>query len=88
MYIRRLLYNPYSSIIISMILGFGLATLFRKSCSLRGCYEFRGPPMDKIKGKTFKMDNKCYQYDYQHQSCKAGNSKIINFANNIPNDSH
>ena len=72
MYIRRLLYNPYSSLIISMILGFGLATLFRKGCSMRGCYQFRGPPMKEIEGKTFKMNNKCYQYEYQHQTCKKG----------------
>ena len=81
MYIRRLLYNPYSSIIISMILGFGLATLFRKSCSLRGCYVFKGPNMDNIEGKTFEMGEKCYQYDYQHQPCKGSNAKIIDFTN-------
>ena len=81
MYIRRLLYNPYSSIIISMILGFGLATLFRKSCSLRGCYEFKGPPMNKIEGKTFKMNEKCFEYTYQHKSCNGSGSKIIDFEN-------
>lgn len=80
MYIRRLLYNPYSSIIISMILGFGLATLFRKSCSLRGCYVFKGPSMEKIEGETFEMNDKCYQYDYQHQSCSGGNAKIVDFS--------
>lgn len=79
MYIRRLLYNPYSSIIISIILGFGLATLFRKSCSLRGCYVFKGPPMSKIEGTTFKMNGKCYEYEYEHSSCKRGGSKVINF---------
>ena len=81
MYIRRLLYNPYSSIIISMLLGFGVATLFRKSCSLRGCYVFKGPPIDKIEGNTFQMDNKCYKYNYNHHKCGGTNSKIINFAN-------
>ena len=79
MYIRRLLYNPYSSIIISMILGFGLATLYRKSCSLRGCYEFKGPSMEKIEGKIFKMNDKCYEYAYQHKSCSASASKVIDF---------
>jgi hypothetical protein len=80
MNIRRLLYNPYSSIVISVILGFGLATLFRKSCSLRGCYVFKGPSMENIEGKTFQMGNKCYQYDYQHQPCNVGHTKIIEFA--------
>lgn len=80
MYVRRLLYNPYSSMIISIILGFGLATLFRKTCTLRGCYQFRGPPMEDIEGKTFKMNDKCYKYDYHQQSCKGASAKIIDFA--------
>jgi hypothetical protein len=81
MYIRRILYNPYSSIIISIVLGFGLATLFRKSCSAKGCYVFKGPPMDKIDGKTFKMGDKCYKYNYAQQSCKSDNTnkKVIDF---------
>jgi hypothetical protein len=80
MYIRRLLYNQYSGILISMILGFGLATLFRKTCSIRGCYVFKGPSMDKIEGQTFKTDGKCYKYGYQHKSCNNTNSKIIGFS--------
>tara|TARA_B110000858_G_C17583004_1_gene372073 strand:+ start:194 stop:418 length:225 start_codon:yes stop_codon:yes gene_type:complete len=66
--------------IISIILGFGLATLFRKTCTLRGCYQFRGPPMEDIEGKTFKMNDKCYKYDYHQQSCKGASAKIIDFA--------
>lgn len=80
MYIRRLLYNPYSNIIISILLGFGLATLFRRSCSVRGCYVFKGPPMDKIEGQTFQMNDKCYTFDYNHKSCKNTNAKIIDFS--------
>jgi len=75
MYIRRLLYNPYSPIIISILLGFGLATLFR----LKAVHEFKGPSLDKIEGKTFKMNEKCYEYAYQHQSCKTGGAKVIDF---------
>jgi len=87
MYIRRLLYNPYSSMIISVILGFGLATLFRKTCTLRGCYQFRGPPMEDIEGKTFKMNDKCYKYDYHQQSCKGASAKIIDFATPVDENS-
>jgi len=80
MYIRRLLYNPYSSIIISMLLGFGLATLFRKSCSLKGCYVFKGPPINNIEGQTFQTGDKCYTYKYSHHNCNENSRKIINFA--------
>ena len=75
-----MLYNPYSSVIISMILGFGLATLFRKTCSIRGCYVFKGPPIKKIEGQTFQIDDKCYKYRYQNKTCNGSNAKIIGFA--------
>lgn len=68
---------------ISIIIGFGLATLFRKTCSLRSCYTFKGPPLNKIDGKTFKSGDKCYKYNYEHQSCKNTNRKIIDFSTPI-----
>lgn len=36
--------------------------------------------MEKIEGETFEMNDKCYQYDYQHQSCSSGNAKIVDFS--------
>ena len=77
MNIRRLLYNPYSSIVISVILGFGLATLFRQSCNLRDVFVFS---LSKIENKTFEMNEKCYTYTAKHKSCKHSNAKIIDFA--------
>jgi len=49
MYIRRLIYTPAGNIMISILLGLGLATLFRKSCKNRNCLVFQAPPIDKIK---------------------------------------
>ena len=56
--IKRLLYTPVSKYIISIVLGFGLATLFRKVCKDRNCMKFQGPSIDKIKGQIFKYNNK------------------------------
>lgn len=55
-------------IIISLILGLGLSTLFRKSCHVEGsidCVEiqYTGTDPNKIQKKTFKYsNNKCYKY--------------------------
>ena len=78
--IRRLLYSPRSPIIISIIIGFGLATIFRKTCSLRGCYVFKGPSLSKVENKVFQMGEKCYTYKPHHTSCKTIQSKVIDFA--------
>ena len=51
MHIRRLIYNPAAPYIFSMILGFGLATLFRKVCNERNCLKFEAPPLQKINNR-------------------------------------
>ena len=78
MYIRRLIYTPAGNIMISILLGLGLATLFRKSCKNRNCLVFQAPPIDKIKNQVFKFDGKCYTFDEHAQKCDP-NKKIIKF---------
>ena len=48
MNIKRLLYGDVSKIFISVLLGLGLATLFRKVCKDRDCIIFRAPHLNKI----------------------------------------
>ena len=78
MNIKRLLYSKYSNIIISIILGLGLSTLFRKACNSRNCLVFRAPPFDKIVGKTFKHDDKCYSYKPSTVTCDPL-KKVVEF---------
>jgi hypothetical protein len=79
MYIRRLIYSEFGSIVMSIILGLGLATLFRKVCKDRNCMRFQGPSINKIKGQIFKYQNKCYSYEPNITKCN-NNRKIIPFA--------
>ena len=78
MYIRRLIYTPAGNIMISILLGLGLATLFRKSCKNRNCLVFQAPSIDKIKNQVFKFDGKCYTFDEKDEKC-VSNKKIIKF---------
>lgn len=64
--------------IISIILGIGLASLFRKSCEGRSCMVFRGPSIDEIRKNTFKYDNKCYLFKETAVKCGSMN-KQVNF---------
>ena len=59
--LRRLIYSEAGRYIISMLLGLGLATIFRKVCNERNCIIFRGPPLSKVKEQVFKYNNKCYK---------------------------
>ena len=76
---KRLLYSPLGQIFISMLLGFGIATLFRKACNKRNCLVFQAAPLNKIKGQVFKYDNKCYKFTPKAESCNKG-KKTVEFA--------
>jgi hypothetical protein len=78
--VKRLLYTPVSKYIISIVLGFGLATLFRKVCKDRNCMIFKAPNIKHIQNQIFKYGNKCYKFEPNPRSCKNVNKKIIPFA--------
>jgi len=80
MYLRRLIYSDVGRIIISILLGLGLATLFRKVCNDRNCIIFKAPNIEKIKNQIFKFDNKCYKFSEKIEKCDDKRKKIIPFA--------
>jgi len=56
---------------MSALLGFGLATLFRTVCKGKNCIVFKAPPMDEIKDKVYKHENKCYKFTTVTTKCDA-----------------
>ena len=76
---KRLLYSPLGQTFISILLGFGIATLFRKACNKRNCLVFQAAPLSKIKGQVFKYDNKCYKFTPKAESCN-NDKKTVEFA--------
>ena len=73
---KRLLHTKIGVIFISIILGFGLATLFRKVCTDKNCIRFKGPVISDVVGKTYKHGEKCYNYEIYPTTCNS-NKKII-----------
>ena len=67
--LKTLINSSKGKIILSIILGFGIATLFRESCKNRNCLVFRAPSMKKVKGKIFSYNDKCYSYNEKHTTC-------------------
>ena len=65
---------------ISIILGLGLASLFRKSCEKRNCLLFQAPSLDEVKNNIYKHDGKCYKFKEQSVKCKPKTHKIVDFA--------
>ena len=56
---------------MSIILGIGLASLFRKMCKGRHCQTVYAAPADKFEGKTFTTVDGCVQYTLASTQCPA-----------------
>lgn len=66
---RRLLNTPTGRNIVSILLGIGLATIFRRACTDKNCIVFNGPIISEVEGKTFKHGDKCYKYSTVSEKC-------------------
>lgn len=55
--------------IMSILLGLGLATLFRKVCKGKNCVIYHAPPIEEINDKIFKHGNKCYKFSPINTKC-------------------
>ena len=79
MNIKKIINGKYSSYIFAVILGFGLATLFRKACNGRNCIIHKAAPIDIIKDKVFKYNDKCYKFKESAETCNS-NKEILDIA--------
>ena len=62
MFLSNIMNDPVGRIIISVLLGLGLASIFRKVCSGNSCVIVKGPSMDEIKRFYYKIEEDCYKY--------------------------
>ena len=61
-HLGKFVHTQTGKYIMSIILGFGLATFFRAICKGNHCIEFHAPPLEEIENKIYKYDNKCYKF--------------------------
>lgn len=75
---NKLLHTKYGQIMISIILGFGLASIFRKACTDRKCMTFKAPTVQKINDTKYKYNNKCFTFKENIVKCDKS-KQIIDF---------
>jgi len=68
----KFVYTKTGKIIMSIILGLGLASLFRKVCKNYNCIQLYAAPLKQIEGKIFQVGNKCVKYSYKTAKCEDG----------------
>lgn len=77
--LHNLLHTPRGQIVLSIILGLGLATIFRRVCKGNDCFSFIGPEQNNLRDKIFKFnsdnDNNDDCYILKEELVKCDNNK-------------
>lgn len=69
MHLDKFIHSPAGKYLMSILLGLGLATLFRKVCKGTQCKILKAPPMEEIDGQIYKFDGKCYEMSMNPITC-------------------
>jgi hypothetical protein len=79
MYLDKFVHSNTGRVIMSIILGIGLATFFRAVCKGKKCRIIAAPPIEDIEDQTYKFDNKCYTFEKVPMNC-TNNKKTVKIA--------
>lgn len=71
----RLLHTDGGQVFISIILGFGLAALFKRVCKGNNCIVIKAPPMEEVIKNTYTIDGECFRYKAIPTKCVESTDK-------------
>ena len=74
---KRLLHSNEGKVLISIFIGLGLASLFRKVCNDKNCIDFKGPVLQDFEDQVYKHNGKCYKYTVESSSCVPNKKTIV-----------
>lgn len=74
--VQKLLHTKNGQMFISILLGLGLASLFRMTCKDKNCMIFKHAGVDKIDNKVYKSGNRCYKYKVEQGVCDPEKKKL------------
>lgn len=69
MNLLNIVQTKFGKYVISIMLGLGLASLFRKNCTHKKCLVFVPPDMETIKDDIYSYNGKCYKYKSSAVKC-------------------
>lgn len=69
--LKKLLSNEFGRIVVSCILGLGLASLFKKVCVDDNCLIIKTDPNWNSENKIFQQNSKCFKFKRQEAKCNS-----------------
>ena len=76
MYLDKFVHSHTGKIIMSLLLGVGLATFFRSVCKGKQCRIIEAPPMEEIEDQTYRFDGKCYKLEKNAIKCDTRKNTV------------
>ena len=77
MHLDKFMNTQQGKYLMSILLGLGLATLFRTVCKGTRCKIMKAPPMEEIDGQIYKYDGKCYEMKTNSITCDSKRKTLI-----------
>lgn len=72
-HLGKFLHTKSGKLIMSIILGFGFASLFRRVCKDLNCTDLYAVPMQQLEQKIYQLGNQCVKFNYKATQCAAPN---------------
>lgn len=69
MFVTKIMEDKLGSIVISVVLGLGLAALFRKACKDGNCIIIKSPKLEETEKYYYKIKDDCFKYTPQVVPC-------------------
>jgi hypothetical protein len=76
MHLERFVHSSTGRIIMSILLGIGLATLFRTVCKGKKCRIVTAPPIEELDDQIYKFDEKCYKLERNAIECDKSRQTV------------
>ena len=76
MYLDKFVHSYTGKIIMSILLGIGLATFFRAVCKGKNCKIISAPPLNEIQDQVYKFDDKCYKMEMNPIKCSNNRNTV------------
>lgn len=70
--------EPWLAGIISFLIGFGIAAMFRPLCNGAECIVVNGPPVKEVVDKVYQMGAKCVEFTTEVVDCpRTGEGEVV-----------
>ena len=79
MHLEKFVHSKSGKVLMSIILGIGLATFFRTACKGRHCKIIQAPPLEELEDQIYKFNDKCYKIEKNPLLCSK-NKQTVYFA--------